>query len=59
MGYTDINQALLNRRPNAQPDGMREVKINRKGTMAITWTAGENSKGRQEPARTRNTVPKS
>lgn len=59
MGYTDINQALLNRRPNAQPDGMREVKRNRKGTMAITWTAGENSKGRQEPARTGNTVPKS
>ena len=50
MGYTDINQALLNRRPNAQPDGMREVKRNRKGTMTITWTAGEKSKGRQEPA---------
>lgn len=58
MGYTDINQALLNGRPNAQPGGMREVKINRKGTIGITWRAGENSKGREESARTRNTVPK-
>lgn len=59
MGDTDINQALLNGRPNAQSGGMREVKINRKGMIGITWRAGETSKGRQEPARTRNTVPKS
>lgn len=58
MGDTDINQALLNGRPNAQSGGMREVKINRKGTIGITWRAGENSKGREEPALTRNTVPK-
>lgn len=58
-GYTDVNQALLNRRPITQPYGMNEVKTNRKGTVAITWTTGVNSKGRQEPARMRNTVLKS
>lgn len=61
MGDTDINQALLNGRPNAQSGGMREVKINRKETIGITWRAGENSEGREgreEPALTRNTVPK-
>lgn len=47
-GYTDVNQALLNRRPITQPYGMNEVKTNRKGTVAITWTTGV------EPARTRS-----
>lgn len=58
MGDTDINQALLNGRPNAQPGGMREVKRNRKEMIGITWRSGETSKGRGEPVRTRNTVPK-